>query len=141
MISPAKCGTLRHVTTGWVAAGLIEKAWKAAGLSRDKLADRTGIDPGALSGYNTGRLNLGPKNARVIAEATGVTLADLGAPEGVVGEDPGSRLLHHRLAEVEEALEALGPMLAALEGLPERVLALEHRAQPKTRPAAKRANR
>lgn len=121
---------------GWDAAGLLEPLWKRVG-GRDRLAEATGIQPGTLSGYNTGRLPLGATNARKIADALGVSVLELGAPEEEAQTRQDRRIVD-RLREVEAALEALGPDLAALANLPRRVTALERRVPPKTRGGASR---
>jgi hypothetical protein len=42
------------VTVSWKATGLLEQLWGKVG-GRDGLADRTGIDAGNISGYNSRR--------------------------------------------------------------------------------------
>lgn len=113
---------------GWDASGLLEGLWGRIG-GRDRLAELTGIQPGTLSGYNTGRLPLGLANARKIAAALEVSVLDLGAPEEAAVTRRDRRVID-RLREVEAALQALGPDLAALG---DRVNALEKRGQPRTR--------
>lgn len=82
----------------WYATGLLEPLWGAVG-GRDRLAAVTGIQPGTLSGYNTGRLKLGLRNAKRLAAALGVSVFDLGAPEAEA--DAADHTILGRLAELE----------------------------------------
>lgn len=81
---------------GWNATGLLGALWGKVG-GRDKLADLTGIQRSTLSGYNTGRLPLGRKNAEKIAAALDVSVLELGAPG-----PPDARSLPFR-ARLEQA--------------------------------------
>lgn len=67
------------MATSWDATGRLAAHWRKVG-GRDKLAVKTGINAGNLSGYNTGRRPLGVRTARRIAAALDVTIYDLGAP-------------------------------------------------------------
>jgi transcriptional regulator with XRE-family HTH domain len=113
---------------GWDAAGRLEPLWGRVG-GRDKLAKLTGIQPGTLSSYNSGKRGLGEKNARRIAAVLKVSIFDLGAPEAAASTRRERRVVD-RLREVEAALEALGPDLAELAN---RVSSLERPGQPRTR--------
>lgn len=64
---------------GWDATGRLALYWKAVG-GRDGLAEAAGLQKSTVSGYNSGRLQLGMRNAERIALALGVTVFDLGAP-------------------------------------------------------------
>jgi transcriptional regulator with XRE-family HTH domain len=111
---------------GWDASGRLEAFWDRVG-GRDRLAKRTGIQPGTLSGYNTGRLPLGLANARKIAEALEISLLELGAPEAQP-DQRGRSLIDH-----QEELEAEVIRLATdVRRLTRRVQALERQARPST---------
>lgn len=92
----------------WKATGLLAPLWGRVG-GRDALAERTGIQPATISGYNTGRLNLTLNAARRIALALDVTIYDLGAPAEI--EMDGSPLLR-QLAEIRSVLDELVSQLA-----------------------------
>jgi transcriptional regulator with XRE-family HTH domain len=101
------------VERGWNAKGRLTPLYKRF-RRRDDLAEITGIDTGTLSGYNSGKRNLGMGNALRIADATGVTLADLGAPTDVQEEDRVRRIVREELAESRELLARI---LARLQQL------------------------
>lgn len=105
---------IRHATSrmerGWYATGLLLPLWTRVG-GRDRLAELTGITGATLSGYNTGRLRLGEKNAQKIADALEITLADLGCPDDADGDLPPRELL----AQVLSRMERLESRVAALE--------------------------
>lgn len=113
---------------GWDATGLLEPLWGRVG-GRDRLAALTGIQAPTLSGYNTGRLPLGLRNAEKVASALGVTVFDLGAPTAEA-EGPAAQSVLDRLEEAEAALRKLGPDLVRLA---RRVSALEQQVQPRKR--------
>lgn len=121
---------------GWSVAGLLEPIWSAKFGTRDNLARVTGIPGPALSGYNTGRLRLGIENARKIADAAGVSLAELGAPEEATRDDPRSVPLLDRLATVEGRVadlerirdELVASMLGRLDSLEADVRFLARRS-------------
>jgi DNA-binding transcriptional regulator YdaS (Cro superfamily) len=122
----------------WDATGLLEPLWGKVG-GRDRLAALTHIQPATLSGYNTGRLKLGTRNAEKIAAALEVSLADLGAPEAAAADDPTSRPLLDRLQALEAALEQQREDSArALAALAKEVRALR-RQRPGEGPAPSRA--
>lgn len=115
----------------WKATGLLSTHWGKVG-GRDALARLTGIQGTSLSGYNTGRLNLGEKNARKIADALDLTLLDLGAP---VEADPETGLsILRRLEAVEEdfreGLLIQTAVNAEVRDLLSRVQRLERRQGP-----------
>lgn len=120
--------------TGWDATGRLEALWGKVG-GRDGLARLTGIQGGTLSGYNTGRLKLGQKNAERIAAALEVSLLDLDKPADP--EIPAERLVLDRLATLEAADEARREELEALAqlaaGLVVRVERLEGGASQRER--------
>ena len=88
---------------GWSAKGLIEVAWKRLDPPlRDELARRTGINAGNLSSMNTGQRNLTLPKAKVIAEASALSLVELGAPAELA--DAKSRGVLDRLEAVEAEL-------------------------------------
>ena len=89
---------------GWEARGLLKPLWGRVG-GRDRLAELTGIQPSTISGYNAGRLPLGMANARKIAAALGVTVADLGAPDQN-GQEP-SPLMRELIAIKELIVDAV----------------------------------
>jgi hypothetical protein len=103
------------------ATGLLSRHWGKVG-GRDALARLTGIRGTSLSGYNTGRLNLGERNARKIAEALDLTLLDLGAPPETAPELAATILDH--LESLAAAVEANSEMIQELVA---RVVALEQR--------------
>lgn len=104
-------GTLRRVEKGWDASGRLGPLWKSIG-GRDKLAEATGIRGSTLSGYNTGRLPLGKDNAARIAEALGVTTADLGEPSEPPEIDaPTVRRLLREVAEVKAQIDRILDLL------------------------------
>lgn len=86
---------------GWDAAGLLQPLWGRVG-GRERLAELTGIHTSTLSGLNSGRLNLGRDNALKLAAALGVSLAELGAPEGE--DDARGQTLRDRLEELAAKL-------------------------------------
>lgn len=87
----------------------------------------TGIDPATLSQYNTGKRQLGMRNARRIAEATGVSVLDLGGPEAET-DDAGAALLD-RQRELEADVHRL---TLALRRLTDRVRVLERQVPPES---------
>lgn len=97
---------------GWYATGRLELLWGSVG-GRDKLGALTGIQPGTLSGYNTGRLRLGLANAEKIAAALDCTLEDLGQP--VIGDRSVPAQIRQAVREeLEGALEPLEQLLRRL---------------------------
>lgn len=138
LIVCSNAATLRSVlATSWKAPGLVRDAWLRLDVEkghREELARLTDIPPSNLSSFNTGRRPLTMEMAQRIADAVpGLTLADLGAPGEA--EDAGSRSIADRLAEAEEALNRLGPLV---DHLSERVAVLEKRSQPSRQTSASR---
>lgn len=108
---------------GWDAKGLLRPLWERLPGKRDELAVVTGIRGGTLSSYNSGKRLLGQKNARLIANALGVSLEELGAPPNEEPQSIGDRLreLAETMAEVLDEQESLHTRLVVLEaraGLP-----------------------
>jgi transcriptional regulator with XRE-family HTH domain len=93
------------VERGWDAKGLLAPLWQerftGAGR-REQLAELVEISPQTLSAYNSGKRPLGITNARKLAAALGVSLAELGAPEGE--SDPRGATLRSRLDELAAKL-------------------------------------
>jgi transcriptional regulator with XRE-family HTH domain len=89
------------VQKGWNASGLLQPLWGRVG-GREELARITGVHTSTLSGVNSGRLNLGRENATKLAVALGVSLAELGAPEGE--DDARGQTLRDRLEELATKL-------------------------------------
>jgi len=114
---------------GWDAKGLLAPVWARVG-GRDALAALAGVQPGTLSGYNTGRLRLGMENARKIAVALGVSVLELGAPEEEA--DAAGQSLVDRQAALEAEVLRLTKQLARLA---RRVAVLERQAPPGSKPA------
>jgi transcriptional regulator with XRE-family HTH domain len=114
------------VATSWDATGRLAPIWKKVG-GRDKLADRTGIQAPTLSGYNTGRLPLGERNARKIAAALEVSLLELGAPEATA-DDPASLTLVDRLTELVEGAQLMAARIGDLEARLEQLEARPSRS-------------
>lgn len=127
--------TLRRVERGWDAKGLLAPLWQerftGAGR-REQLAALVEISPQTLSAYNSGNRPLGITNARKLAAALGVSLADLGAPEGV--PDARGATLRDRLEELAatltDALEDQAKQKRELRDLRSRVRKLEARRAP-----------
>lgn len=100
----------------WNAKGLVELAWKRLDdPRRDELARITGIEPGNLSSYNSGKRPLTIRQARKIAAASGMNIVELGAPEDLA-DDEGSQILD-RLRVLERQMK----LVLATLGLPESV--------------------
>lgn len=126
---PYRAATLRNVAEkGWSAKGLLQPLWVEYPGGRDGLAEKLGMDGGTLSSLNTGKINLGPKRGRRLAEELGVSLVELGSPGE--GEDERGRAIARRLAEAEAALNVLAPLVERLEA---RVAVLEKRSRPSRR--------
>lgn len=90
---------------GWDATGRLRPLWGKVG-GRDRLADLTGINATVLSSYNSGKRQLGEKNAKRIAKALKVSLLELGAPDGL--KDRRGESLHAHLEAISETLADLG---------------------------------
>lgn len=110
------------MNASWDAAGLLEPLWGAVG-GRDKLAKLTGIQPGTLSGYNTGRLKLGLQNAKKIAAALGVSTLELGAPLEEADElgRPLVRLLERVAGDVASLLLEVTELRGRVKSLETRL--------------------
>jgi transcriptional regulator with XRE-family HTH domain len=118
---------------GWDAKGMLQPLWGRVG-GRDGLAAATGIQPSTLSGINSGRLRLGYKNGRRIAEALDVSLLDLGAPLDQA-DDRASLSLRRNLQLLAEANDAYRATLAKLT---QRIDALEHGREARGRGRGRR---
>jgi transcriptional regulator with XRE-family HTH domain len=120
------------VDKGWNAQGLIEPLWRRLKPPlRETLAEMTGIQPGTLSGYNTGRLPLGMPNAQKIASALGISVYDLGAP-GPLQETFATSIMGQIVAELEARPPDIPParlreLAAELHRLADRVEAVAER--------------
>lgn len=117
---------------GWNAKGLLAPLWQERfeGVGRrEQLAKLTGITAQTLSAYNSGNRALGRRNAVKLAAALGVSLAELGAPEGE--DDVRGATLRDRLEELRETVSELTAEQAAtnreLAELVARVQKLEGR--------------
>lgn len=97
---------------GWDATGRLSAYWSRVG-GRDGLAEKTGITGSTLSGYNTGDRLLGEKNARRIAKALRITIADLGAPATETRTAEERTVLAH-LEELADQVADLGRALRLL---------------------------
>lgn len=96
---------------GWDAKGILKPLWQEYG-GRDELAAAAGTTGTVLSAINTGYRDrkLGIVLARKLAAALDVSLAELGAPEAVA-DDPASRKIQDRLAELEAEVRWLRSQL------------------------------
>ena len=101
-------------------------------LTQEEVADQADIDRGIYNQLERGGAR---KLTRTYAERLAPILGD-DVWLLVEETERHRRSLEERVVRLEEALDALGEDLAALASLPERVLALERQAQPKTRRAA-----
>lgn len=126
---------------GWDASGLLAPLWNtrfAGPGKRDQLAAATGISAQTLSAYNSGNRPLGITNARRIAAALRVSLAELGAPEGE-DESRRSLTLRARIEGLEASLAELARVQALI--LDELALAVDGEGQPASRKAPARARK
>lgn len=123
---PATLKELRERTTGGQSS-------RVDYLTQEEVADQAGIDRPIYNQLERGGATR--KLTRTYAERLAPILGD-GVWLLVEETERHRRSLEERVALLEEALDALGTDLAALASLPERVLALEQQAQPKTRRAA-----
>ena len=103
----------------WNAEGLIKLAWDRLGVSngRDTLAERTGIPATNLSSINSGNKLLTLNYAERICVATGVTLAELGAPLEALSEEERSLydLLQSALEQAERGRAAVYVSLGSID--------------------------
>lgn len=90
---------------------------KERGFSQPKLEAATGIGHSTMSGYWSGRLGLGLKNGRKIADALGVEISALGLSEAeeAASAETDLRLAH---AALEETVRLLAERVEALERSP-----------------------
>lgn len=133
----ANCATLCQVTQGkkpewadtswaqWIKERLDERGWKKKDLiaALAEASDLRLSEDGAA-----GLVNRVTKRGRDPNEENAILLTLILGPRPT-GRPEG---LEARVAVLENALRLLGPNLGDLASLPERVLALEHLAQPKT---------
>lgn len=106
----------------WHATGLVEKAWKRiTPPTREALAERMGVEGSDLSARNTSTDEKPKRMTLAYAERIAVavrqddptfTVADLAAPEVVVGEVHPT-LLHRLAAGEEESAELRAILLQA----------------------------
>lgn len=102
---------------GWNASEALPALLRNRRMTQQQLAAKTGIDRGTVNGYSTGRLDLGPLNARRIAAVLKVSLAELGAPEEEA-VDRRSRAVLDRLRSLEaETAWLRSQLLRCLEAL------------------------
>ena len=119
---------------GWDASGLLQPAWKNYPGGRDALALAVGTSPSVLSSINTGKRNLGIALATRLAAKLGVSVLELGAPEGLA--DPRGKDLLSRLEALREEAEAGREGLAlALEGIQMSLARIEARLPGEAGPA------
>lgn len=90
---------------------LAERGW-----TQQRLADETGIARTDINLFCTGKKRLGLVRAGRIADALGVSLLELGAPD-VQAQDPASTTLRDRLAAVEAEAAALNEENGRLDRL------------------------
>lgn len=95
---------------GWSAKGRLEPLWSRLKGRRDELADLTGIRGTMLSGYNSGKLKLGMRNAVKIADALGVSVYDLGAPR-VPERQFLVSMMGQILTELQRDIQAVDPVI------------------------------
>lgn len=117
---------------GWDARGRLAPLWRELPGKRDELAERSGVKGPTLSAYNSGKRPLGYGNARKIAQALGVSLLDLGAPEATADEEYQTIDLRLELlaAQLAEAVEATAKMGRQVDRLQARLRILEARPWP-----------
>lgn len=120
---------------GWGAEGLLQPLWTTYPGGRDGLAKAVGTHGSTLSSINSGKQNLGRSLGERLAAALGVSLLELGAPEGLANQ--GGLTLLDRLAELGTIVADLGAMVNDHEL---RLNALEARHasgedEPRQRPA------
>lgn len=121
---------------GWDAKGLLRPLWERLPGKRDELAELTGIRGTTLSSYNAGTRPLGIANARRIADALQVTVADLGGREGGLDAAPTIRdLLEQLQATVEDQQLMIDAQRSATRRLQARVRDLERRVASDERAA------
>lgn len=118
---------------GWDAKGLLTPLYARHG-GREGLAEKTGVSIAHLSGVNNGKRELGIDAARKIAEATGISVLELGAPVEEADEKGRSWLDLLEELRVEMAAENL-KLREDLAKAIRRIRALEKRAQPESQTA------
>lgn len=106
---------------GWSAKELLKPLWQNYPGGRDKLATDVGLKSGnTLSSINSGKRNLGLDLGQRLAAKLGVSLLELGAPEGLA-DARGLTLLARlewlagKVADAIEGQVALERRVAALE--------------------------
>lgn len=112
--------TLRSVAQkGWNAKGLLQPLWREIEGGREGLELLTGIRGTELSSYNSGKKPLGIANARRIADALGISVLELGAPEEEADHQGLSilRRLQALAAAVDDLQETNADLLTRLETL------------------------
>lgn len=92
--------------TGWKATGLLLPLWNRYKGGREALASAVGTSPSTLSSINTGNRRLGYDLAGRLAAELGVTVTELGAPNG----DRSPRdILQGVIEQLERLLAQLPP--------------------------------
>lgn len=99
---------------GWKAKGVLRPLWEQLPGKREQLAELTRISATELSSYNSGKKNLGLRNAkRIIAgfaeKDIVVSLVELGGP--LDPDDPIGKRLADRLREIEDRVAAMEKLL------------------------------
>lgn len=106
---------------GWNAKGLLTPLYEVHG-GRDGLAIKVGAPPGTLSAVNSGKRNLGIRLARRIAQATKISVLELGAPEE--NADAKGLLLIERLEGLEAEAVTIEEVYRVTTPLREAILLL-----------------
>lgn len=115
---------------GWKATGLLRPLWNEYEGGRDGLAEAVGTQGTVLSSINTGERNLGHDLAGRLAAELGISLAELGAPQGEM-TDQESRTLLRRLQALEERVDEIAERTAgALSRLEAEIARLSQRIPP-----------
>ena len=89
---------------------------RSKGFSQEQLERATGIGHSTMSGYWSGRLRLGDKNARKIAAALEVSISELGLVDPETPTDP-------LIAQAAALLREIRQTTASLIGSPVRQVA------------------
>lgn len=114
----------------WNAKGLVKPAWERLGLrnGRDSLAQLTGIPGTNLSSMNTGKKPMTMESAAKIADATGVSVLELGAPLSEV-DAAGQSVLDRLEGLVVEAERGRAAVAASLASIDVRLSRIERRLE------------
>lgn len=110
-------------------SGVLPALARSKGFSQAQLEKATGIGHSTMSRYWSGRGGLGEKNGRLIADALGVEIRDLGLAEEEAAANDLANLRHAQVA-LEEAVRLLTQRVEVLErkrATPQRVPATQKR--------------